>query len=149
MSKGKYSIGSLEVKKGLVALFITAALVMAIIPLKDIKANGNVALVIHGYVYDENGNPVEGAVVRVRDLDTGAWGENVTIGAPDPGHYSITLGAVGATSELPWGEWYDGDTLLGVATYGSQSGSNVTVVGSDVGFNVASNSQVFPPSVDI
>ncbi|RLF45441.1 MAG: hypothetical protein DRN29_06710, partial [Thermoplasmata archaeon] len=124
MSKGKYRIGSLEVKKGIVALFVTAMLAMAIIPMKDTRAYTTPCTII-GYVYDEGGSPVADAVVRIRDENTGAWGENITDGA---GRFSITLGGVGGGPTNPWVEWFDGDLLIGRATYGGKAGSNMTYI---------------------
>ncbi|RLF44644.1 MAG: hypothetical protein DRN29_08080, partial [Thermoplasmata archaeon] len=120
MSKGKYRIGSLDVKKGMAIAVVVAILAMTSYSWINAGAY-NTPCPIIGRVYDENGSPVAGAVVRVRDLNTGAWGENVT---DSNGYYSITLGGSG----MPWTEWFDGDLLLGTAEYMGRSGSNTTVI---------------------
>ncbi|RLF39469.1 MAG: hypothetical protein DRN12_06955 [Thermoplasmata archaeon] len=124
MNKGKYRIGSLEIKKGIVVMFITAILAMAIFPMQNARAYTH-PCPIAGVVYDENGYPVANAIVRIRDVNTGAWGWNVT---DANGNYTISLGG----NDRPWTEWFYGDTLIGTVTFAGKSGANVTIINETI-----------------
>ncbi|MEM2583426.1 MAG: choice-of-anchor J domain-containing protein, partial [Candidatus Thermoplasmatota archaeon] len=115
--KEKNVVGSLVLRKGIVAAIVVLLLGAGLMMLPLLTKARTDPCVITGYVYDENGNPLEGATVRVRDEITGAWGENITDAS---GMYSITLG--GGPSSPPWMEWFDGDPLLATATYDGREG---------------------------
>ncbi|MBC7129377.1 MAG: choice-of-anchor J domain-containing protein, partial [Thermoplasmatales archaeon] len=114
--KEKNVIGSLVLRKGIVAAIAILLLGTGLMIFFEAEARTD-PCVITGYVYDENGNPLPGATVIIRDLNTGAWGENTT---DADGLYSITLG--GGPMSPPWMEWFGGDGLLAVATYDGREG---------------------------
>jgi len=114
MNNGKYGTSILSKKKGLAIAISLIAIAGSLFFIDNAKASTD-PLPIIGTVYDTTGNPVAGATVIIRDTVTGAWGMNVT---DANGNYSITLGGLAR----PWTTWYDGDWVLGIATYGGQTG---------------------------
>ncbi|MBC7128621.1 MAG: hypothetical protein H5T45_02690, partial [Thermoplasmatales archaeon] len=114
--KEKNVIGSLVLRKGIVAAIAILLLGIGSMMILETKARTD-PCVITGYVYAEDGTPLQGATVKIRDENTGAWGENIT---DESGMYSITLG--GGPSSPPWMEWFDGDGLLATATYNGREG---------------------------
>jgi len=84
-------------------------------------------LIVYGYVYDSLGQPVDGATVDVfmkyPDKTTVRKSYN-TISAGG-GYYSVTF--------LDYTEWYPGDFVDVLATYGTETASNLSVPADEFG----------------
>jgi len=123
MSRIEFVRKKVSGKKGmLIGLMIATALILSGLLLFTTSTRGNgysPPLVIRGYVTDQLNNPIDGATVNLTDVSNGNWIVNTTNSS---GYYSITFGGAGGKY------WEEGDKLVGFAYYGSNQGSNDTIM---------------------